>query len=148
MSPVLEPSVLAIALAVTASALAVHSELRTGEIPNWITLGGLGLALALALLRARFALHATGFALAALPGLVVYRHGAIGGGAYKLMVAVAALAGPTFALAVWLAVGFVFLKARLGAKEAVEVPSSPWVCVGVGLAAVVSVALDGIGPWL
>lgn len=135
-------------MAVALAALAVPFELRDGNIPNTITLAGLVAAIAFMVLRWRFALHTTGFVLTAFPGLVLWRRDWIGGGAFKLIVAVATMGGPTFAVGLWAALGFVFLSARVRGRAVVEVASSPWVCIGTSIAAGVTLLLGDMGPWL
>ncbi|MBI3201003.1 MAG: hypothetical protein HYZ29_05615 [Myxococcales bacterium] len=105
-------------------------------------------AVAIMLVRAHFAPHLTGFFLTAAPGLLAWRRELTGGGAFKLIVAVGTLGGPVFALGVWAAVGFVFLWARLRGREAAEVASSPWICIGTAIAAGLCLALGDVGPWV
>jgi Flp pilus assembly protein protease CpaA len=148
VGPLFEPSVVAIGVAVAIGMIAVPLELRDGQIPNALPLAGLVMAAALIALRNQAATHLLGFLLTALPGVLVYRRGVLGGGAFKLMVAIATLAGPVFALGVWAAVGFVFLRARLRPEAPDEVPSSPWICIGTGIAAGASLLLGDVGAWL
>lgn len=93
----------AFALAVTATA--AWYDWRTGHIPNWLTLGALGLGIAvhavygLLTLGPRDAAMAAGFAVlgaavcAAVP-LMMYRLDAIGGGDVKLLAALGAILRP------------------------------------------------------
>ena len=88
--------------AVAVTAVAAFHDLRTGHIPNWVSLGGAAVApllhLALGLREGGLGsgLEAAGFsvvgalACAALP-LLLYRLDAMGGGDVKLLIAVGAL---------------------------------------------------------
>ncbi|XYH94746.1 prepilin peptidase [Sorangium sp. So ce1128] len=90
--------------AVAVAVVAAWTDLRTGQIPNWATLGPLAAApllhflLASRATTASEAVQAAGFSLvgalvcAAVP-IVLYRAGAIGGGDVKLLSALGAILG-------------------------------------------------------
>jgi prepilin peptidase CpaA len=92
------------------AAIAAVSDLRTGEIPNWLTLGAL-LVAPIAHVAVALAAHAAGqaalleggssllgaIACSVVPALL-YRQDAIGGGDLKLLAAVGALLKPYFGL--------------------------------------------------
>ncbi len=92
------------------SAIAAASDLRTGEIPNWVTLGPLVVA-PFAYIGVSLAHHATGhqalieggssllgaITCSVVPA-VLYRQDAIGGGDVKLLAAVGALLQPRLGL--------------------------------------------------
>lgn len=92
------------------AAIAAASDLRTGEIPNWLTLGAL-LVAPIAHIAIALARHATGHVAlleggssllggvlcAVVPG-ILYRQDAIGGGDLKLLVATGALLQPRLGL--------------------------------------------------
>ena len=92
--------------AATLAALGAWLDWRSGEIPNWLTLGALGLApfahLAYATslgLTSNEAVMEAGFsgggaALCALVPLMLYRQNAIGGGDLKLLAALGAILQP------------------------------------------------------
>lgn len=83
--------VLAVPLLVVAIAIAIVIETRTGEIPNWLTFGGLIAAVPLAFLSGGLERAGIAFGIATVVTLFAFRRGAMGGGAMKLTVAVAAL---------------------------------------------------------
>ena len=88
------------------AAIAAASDLRTGEIPNWLTLGGLVIApfahIVFGLvhrLPARMALYEGGSSLLGLVlclivPMILYRQDAIGGGDVKLLACIGALLQP------------------------------------------------------
>ncbi|MBX3191221.1 MAG: prepilin peptidase [Labilithrix sp.] len=89
-------------IAVTTCAVAAWTDLRRGEIPNWLTFGaflaGVGVSVALAapsldpvaVGRALLGAVGGGLACAVLP-LVMWRAGVMGGGDVKLFIALGAL---------------------------------------------------------
>ncbi len=106
METLFDPT-LGVPVVVAAAALAALIDWRTGHIPNWLTLGALGLGvLVLPLYRmAAEGGHWRGWALAffgvivcALVPLLLHRAGAMGGGDVKLLAAVGALYGPSLGL--------------------------------------------------
>jgi Flp pilus assembly protein protease CpaA len=121
---------LQLALPVLLAAVASVFELRTGNIPNALTLGAgaLGIAVVAALDR-DLAAHVGGFVLGAVVFLAIYRADWLGGGSVKLGIAIAAIAGP-FTAALFLGVfaaffGAAYLVMRsLRGKETI-VPGSP-----------------------
>src|SRR5688572_13604449 len=95
--------------AVLVAAVAAAFDWRTGNIPNWLTLGPLCAAPVahagyhLAIGRSAEALHAAGFSVlgAAVCGVVpwlFFRQGAIGGGDVKLLAALGAICRPMLGL--------------------------------------------------
>ena len=99
-----------LAAAAVIAAIAAASDLRTGEIPNWLTLGAL-LVAPIAHIAFAGAKHATGHvmmveggssllgavACSIVPG-ILYRQDAIGGGDVKLLAAMGALLQPLVGL--------------------------------------------------
>ncbi|MBI2444245.1 MAG: prepilin peptidase [Candidatus Magasanikbacteria bacterium] len=87
-------------LLITVLSIAVYTDLTRRQIPNWLTLGGLGLALIWSLLHGAviFFPHLAGAALASV-WLVFWRLGYLGGGDAKLMLAVGAILGSPKAIA-------------------------------------------------
>lgn len=94
-----------LSLAVTVALLAAFFDLRRGEIPNWLTLGGIALGiLSHALLgwsAAGFdaswrgaAFSAVGIGLCSFAPFVCYRLSAMGAGDAKLLAAMGAICGP------------------------------------------------------
>lgn len=72
-------------------AIAVAFERRTGEIPNWLTLGALVVAVPLAWFSTSPVQAAIGFFLGATVAVYGFKQGFVGGGAVKLLAAVGAL---------------------------------------------------------
>lgn len=93
-------------IALAASVVACWTDLRTGRIPNWVSLGALGAGLALAVLRGLFARQgafgpiaavasaAVGGAVCGFVPYVLWRTGGLGGGDIKLLAALGVLCGP------------------------------------------------------
>ncbi|HTV18064.1 MAG TPA: A24 family peptidase [Polyangiaceae bacterium] len=88
-------------------------DFRTGHIPNWLTLGGLGVGFVLHVAVHLVDLSGSGLVSAALAGVfnamlgvflcglppyVLFRMDAMGGGDVKLLAAVGAFVGPTLGL--------------------------------------------------
>jgi len=100
---------LALGLALVVSAAAALTDWRTGHIPNWLTLGSMGLAL---ILHAAYGAAKDGFrgALGALVSVLLgvfvcslvpfflYRKNGMGGGDVKLLAALGAMCGPMIGL--------------------------------------------------
>ncbi len=127
------------AAALTVGIVVMVIELRTKEIPNWITLPMFFAGLAVGLWDRRFADHFGGALAAALITFAAYRQDALGGGAVKWICAAAALTGLRTAFtamcvaAVLLATASVV--ARLAKPRVTWVASSPFV-IGTILAAI------------
>jgi Flp pilus assembly protein protease CpaA len=81
------------ALAFVLSAVVLVIELRTGEIPNAITLGLLFFAGVLAILDRKLGVHFGGFAISALVTAILYRQDLLGGGTVKWTCALCTLVG-------------------------------------------------------
>ncbi len=95
-----------LAAAAVIAAIAAATDLRTGEIPNWLTLGAL-LVAPFAHIGRALAAHQSGHAAlteggssflgliaCAIVPLILYRQDAIGGGDVKLLAAIGALLQP------------------------------------------------------
>ncbi|HLU67870.1 MAG TPA: A24 family peptidase [Kofleriaceae bacterium] len=83
------------------TAIAATTDLRTGLIPNWLTLPALVAAPAAhALFAGPGALEASlvGIALCGLPPYLLFRVGALGGGDVKLLAAIGGIAGASLGL--------------------------------------------------
>ncbi len=100
-----------LAAAAIIAAIAAATDFRTGEIPNWLTLGSLLLApvahIALALVNHRTGHDAVvteggssllGAALCSFVPAILYRQDAIGGGDLKLLAGIGALLQPRLGL--------------------------------------------------
>jgi len=118
-------------VALTTSVVACWTDLRTGHIPNWLSLGALGVGLALATCRGLVA-HEGLLGLIAAPAAamvggavcgfvpyVLWTKGGLGGGDIKLFAALGVLCGPkwgayaeTYAFAAGLVYAAVVLLAR------------------------------------
>ncbi len=74
---------------------AVYTDVRGRRIPNWLTYGGIGVALGIAALSGRFALAAAagGALIFALPLLAAWLAGWLGAGDVKLAAVLGALLG-------------------------------------------------------
>lgn len=75
--------------------VALWTELTTNKIPNWISVLGVILGIALAVADQLFLTHTIGFMVGFTVGVVGFTYGFAGGGAAKLLMAVGAVAGPT-----------------------------------------------------
>ncbi|HEX9294670.1 MAG TPA: A24 family peptidase [Polyangiaceae bacterium] len=100
---------LALALALVTSGAAAVIDWRTGHIPNWLTLGSIGLAVVVHGLHgaavggfrgAASALVSVvlGIVVCSLVPLVLYRANGIGGGDVKMLAAIGAVCGPMMGL--------------------------------------------------
>jgi prepilin peptidase CpaA len=98
-----------ISLAVLVTATAAVLDLRTGHIPNWLTIGALGVGIGLRLVRGIYQSGFQGLSSAALFVLVailvcslvpllLFRIADMGGGDLKLLAALGALCGPSLGL--------------------------------------------------
>jgi len=90
-------------LAVATAGIAAVTDLKTGRIPNWLTLGALGGAPVLWLVLEGGSTRAAGmslvgaFACALMPA-IYFARGKMGGGDVKLLAALGALLGPVLGL--------------------------------------------------
>jgi prepilin peptidase CpaA len=75
-------------------ALAAACDLRFRRIPNWLTMGGLALGLALHITGGQWMSSLQGIGLALLVHLPLFALRVLGGGDVKLMMAIGALVGP------------------------------------------------------
>lgn len=121
-------------VALVASVVACWTDLRTGHIPNWLSLGALGAGLALAVDRgllshrgafgviAAVTSAAVGGALCGFIPYILWRRGGLGGGDIKLLAALGVLCGPkwgayaetyAFAAGVVYAVGILVVRGGL-----------------------------------
>lgn len=116
LAPVTPLSILALAVPLVAVTIAIVIETRTGEIPNWLTLGGLLAAVPLAFLTNGLERAGIAFVLACFVALPAYRRGALGGGALKLTFAIAALTCWQVVVAMLgcmgLVLGFIYARER------------------------------------
>jgi prepilin peptidase CpaA len=101
-------------LALTLTLLAAWADVRTRKIPNWLTVSGVLVGIAInAYFRgwagAKASLEGAGLALVALLPLVMLR--ALGAGDWKLMGAVGAFVGPV--LFVFILVGSIFVSGAM-----------------------------------
>lgn len=116
-----------VVLAVAVTLIAAASDLKTGHIPNWLTLGALLLGAASRLLQGAWfggieglrgeALQVgLGIVVCALVPLLLWRIAHLGGGDFKLLTALGAICGPTLGLRAQIysfIVMFAYLVARL-----------------------------------
>ena len=135
--------------AITAlAAVATYTDIRTREIPDWVTLPPLGLGLLVFAWRLHWlgvALWGAGMVAAALPTLLPWLLGGFGGGDFKMTLALGALGGPWFALAslFWSIVSGALLFAgwaALRGRRAVHDDPPPF-AVALGTGALVALAL-------
>jgi len=100
---------LALALALVTSGTAAIIDWRTGHIPNWLTVGSVGLAMMVhaaygatmgGIRGAASALVSVvlGIVVCSLVPLVLYRANGIGGGDVKMLAAIGAVCGPMMGL--------------------------------------------------
>jgi len=98
-----------LAFAALVAAIAAWFDWRTGEIPNWVSLGPLVVApiahfaVYVAIGHSQVAIQAAGFsvlgaALCALVPVALFRVGAIGGGDVKLLAAIGAICRPSIGI--------------------------------------------------
>jgi len=130
-------------VAVALGVIVAIVELRTDEIPNFLSLPTLGAGLVMGVVDKHPGDHVAGLLVAALVTGVLYRHDWLGGGGVKWTCAVAALIGFRLgALMMMVSAGLalVLLGAAKLRKRELYVPSSPLVLVGV-VAGVVNVLL-------
>lgn len=131
------------AAAIAIGVIVVIIELRTDEIPNFLSLPTLGAGLVMGFVDKHPGDHVAGLLVAALVTGVLYRRDWLGGGALKWTCAVAALIGLRLGLFMMIVAGGLVLVvlgvAKLRKRE-LYVPWSPFVLAGV-VAAVVNVVL-------
>ena len=137
------PTAAALLLALTAAVC----ELRTGHIPNGLTLPAAPAALALGLYQDRLAPALLGLFVAVVIGAVVYRANLIGGGLVKLGFALGGLVGPLHIAAIAAAVALVFLAVQ-GARRLRASTPAPMVLRGSPIVFVVLVAVLGASRYL
>ena len=142
LDPVTPLALLALAVPLVVVAIAIVIELRTGEIPNWLTLGALLAAVPLAFLTDGLERAGIAFGVASVITVIAFRSGGMGGGALKLTVAIAALTCWQVVVAALgaMTLGYALARARdRVANEAdreiasTTIPSSPFVGVGLVL---------------
>jgi Flp pilus assembly protein protease CpaA len=140
---VVTPALIDLVAGIAVAGIAVPIELRTGHIPNWLTLGGLIAAVVLMTVERRFDLHILGLLAGSVPAVVIYSRDWIGGGSVKLVAASSMLAGPWVAVGALLGLMTAYLPARLRDAQEEEAPGSPWILAGVLAAACVLFVLHG-----
>ena len=117
--------------------MAVHGELRTNQIKNPITLGGLVAALFVAAFTGRFFDALGGFLLVAVPLLFAFWYRVLPGGAVKLAMVLGACVGVTGALVIVLGTALVLAvtlipQMRKPLNVSAKRPSSLWLS-GLGV---------------
>lgn len=138
-------AIVAIAIPLVVSLIAIAFELRTGEIPNTLTLGAFSIAWPLAFFAGTLPQAVAGFFLAFVVGLMAYRRGFVGGGALKLAAAIGALTSWHTSAAIIIVSVLVVLVTWQRAKRLLAQdpladpplpPGSPFIALGtvVGLA--------------
>ena len=121
--------------------IAAMTDARTGRIPNWLTLGSLGLALLwqVGLWQGNFTVDALlGIAAGGLIPLaahVVTRGRAIGGGDVKLLAALGAWLGPELVLHATISGLLLLLLYAVIKRRRGEIRMGPGLCAGTFLAA-------------
>ena len=130
-------------------------ELRTKQIPNWLTFSGLIAGISLSVVDQLWSLHLCGMTLGFAFGFVAFNYGA-GGGAAKLLTAVGAIIGPlvpvTTAGVYVLLVGSFYIAGRFRVPEELlydqesQQPADARGSLVVALGAAVSVVLL-LKPW-
>ncbi len=137
------------ALALALGAAACFTDLRTREIPNWLTLSGILAGLLWAAVSGGwrgFGLALAGASVGLLSFLLLFVMGGMGGGDVKLMAAFGALVGPAALLKsiLWIAllggVGAALLvywrhwrRRRAQARQSDFIPYAPAITAGVWL---------------
>jgi Flp pilus assembly protein protease CpaA len=120
--------------------VAMIIELRTNEIPNWLTLGTLTVAWIPGLFDKTLVDHLLGFAITVLVTAILYRRDLLGGGSVKWTCAVGTLIGARNALVMLAVAGLfyvaLYVRSKLRAGLLAWIPSTPLVFLGV-LAALV-----------
>lgn len=161
-------SALHFAALVATLGVASWSDVRTGRIPNALTMGGLVAGLALSAAAGGLASSGLAVAVALALGLVLFATGVLGGGDVKLLLAAAALLGlERFAAALVLialsgaalALFFalrrgVLLPVLLNAKDTLgswatpgKARAAPAPSTGIGVPYGVAIAVGAVGAW-
>ena len=81
---------------------AAATDLRDRRIPNAVTAPALALGIAIAWYAGTLPAALVGLASGLVPGFLLFRRGALGGGDAKLLGAIGALAGPQMVLGAWI----------------------------------------------
>ncbi|WP_394846405.1 A24 family peptidase [Pendulispora brunnea] len=116
--------------AVVLALVAVVFELRTGHIPNYLTLPMIPLGGLCGWLDGQWSSHGIGLALGIFFGLVVYFRGAAGGGTVKLFAAVSGFLGDDRVVSAVIVFAGLAVIAQLLERlreRPIEVPSSPFI---------------------
>lgn len=133
-------SATAFCFAISTACFAAFSDARTGLIPNWLSLGSLGLAFLwhAGLWQAEStALALGGFASGASAPLLLYlfsRGRAIGGGDVKLLAALGAWLGPELILYATLSGSLLLLLYAFATRRREGIRMGPGLCAGTLLA--------------
>lgn len=107
-------------------AIALVIELRTREIPNWLTLGTLLFGPPVLVLADRHIVdHFAGFVIAAVVTAVLYRNDWLGGGGVKLTCALGAIIGGLQTLVMLATVGLCVLVLYTGSKIRQRIRKAP-----------------------
>lgn len=126
----------AVAIIVVLVALAI--ELRSGEIPNALTLPLVPIGFVMCLRDGRWGERGVALLVAIAVVVILFRGGYVGGGALKLFAGLAVLLGPS-ALAIAIVTGVRFLVGYLRRKPedvALEwFATTPWIMIGCVIAA-------------
>ena len=129
----------AIVLPLLVAVVAIAFELRTREIPNWLSFGAFLAAWPLAYFAGTLPLAVGGFVLASGVLLIGWQKGYVGGGALKLAGAIGALTSPSVALAIVIVGAVAALASWQWAKHVREktpsalppaLPGSPFIAIG------------------
>lgn len=130
------PFLAADAVAIVVVIVAVVIELRTGHIPNALTLPLVPIAFLMCTRDGRWAERGIALVVAITLVIVVFRTNAIGGGALKLIGGLIVVLGPSaLALAVVVALRALIGSLRRKPDEVQVFALSPWVLIGTLFAA-------------
>ena len=100
--------------------VAVVIELRTGKIPNWLSMTGVAVGFGLACFDGDWTTHVVGLLVGFVLGLSIFLPGAAGAGYVKLLTAVGTMCGLVAAIASTVIAGLVLLYIKIG--QSFEVP--------------------------